>query len=675
MLLLAGWLCGQSALVSAQVMDPSPMPAFLYPAGGAGGQTLEVLVCGQNLNRIDEVIFDDPALSGEFIHFFEDMRPDQEKGRQTRAALGRVIPMIYSGQAVPDDLKEQMSDQPHLRPLKGESPTVLDARRAQYEYQFQRIRSAPNRALTAYSLLRIHISDSVRTGQHTVRLRSAGGVSRPLYFHVSDLPEKLEAEPCREDNQPIDPPFELPLCINGQIYEGDEDIFQFHAAAGRELDLKVMARDLKPFIADGVPGWFEAVLTVYGPDGKELGLSDCTQFRPDPSLRLRIPEDGIYTVSVRDSIWRGRVDFVYRLLIQDAVEPEPPDFEHVLAEPGAVNEHSFSARAGQKFSVKTVARVKGSPIDTWVQVLDENGAVIAENDDAIPPMNTGLQTVFADSELMVKIPRSGNYTVRVFDTVQKGGPEFGYDLIIDRARPTADLYVTPAYIQCFPGQNVPITFHAVRRDGFDKEIEIDLIGLSSGFELDSAVIPAGQDQVTAVLTVPGSEHEGVIVFEGNGNIPVIPADDWEQAFIWHHLVPADFVQVSVVQSPMRRAAQGFGMSSSRSMDGALIEFERDRRGSIDLKPNRQVRERFSSSRALDDETFSFRILEGPPGVRIDHSEIDGKYIELTLGADSEIEAAGNLIIEVLMKRTFNRNDNAREVTLSAGTLPVIPCEP
>ncbi len=656
--------------VSAQVTDPSPKLEYLLPAGGQRGRSIEVLACGQNLNRITDVVFDNPKISGEFIHFFEDMRPDQDKGRQTRSALMKALPLIRRGEALPNDLTGQMSDQPQLFAIKQGSPTLLDARRAQYEYLFERVRSAPNRSLSSFSLLRVAVPETVEPGLYAMRVKTAGGVSRPLTYHVSDLPEILEAEPCTEDNSPVDPPFDLPLCINGQIVEGDIDIYQFRAEAGRELDLKVMARELKPFIADAVPGWFEAVLTVYGPDGNELGCSDCTQFRPDPSIRLTTPESGVYTVAVRDSIWRGRIDFVYRLLIQDAAEPDLPEFGHVLAEPGAVNEHPFSARAGQKISVRTIARAKGSPIDTWVQVVDPSGTVLAENDDAIPSVNTGMLTVFADSGLVVKIPASGNYAVRVSDTAQKGGPEFGYDLQIDASRPTADLYVSPAAIQCFPGQSVPITFHAVRHEGFDKEIEVDLIGSAAGFRLDSAVIPAGQDQVTAVLTVPDSEYEGVVVFEGNGAIPAVPADDWEQAFLWHHLVPADFFQVSVVQAPFRRAASGLGPGSSRFAQGPVLEFERARSGPVEFRPNRTVSVRFTSGRALDEDTFSFRILEGPPGVRIEESRIDGIDIELMLASDRRIEESGNLIIEVIMKRTFNR-EAAREVQLSVGTLPAV----
>ena len=53
-------------------------------------------------------------------------------------------------------------------------------------------------------------------------------------------------------------------------YPGDLDAFRFRAKAGQTLSLHATARELKPFIADGVPGWFEAMITLADPDGNEI---------------------------------------------------------------------------------------------------------------------------------------------------------------------------------------------------------------------------------------------------------------------------------------------------------------------------------------------------------------------------------------------------------------------
>ena len=51
------------------------------------------------------------------------------------------------------------------------------------------------------------------------------------------------------------------------------------------------------------------------PDGKELNYADHYWFHPDPVLFCEIPKDGAYLLQVRDSLYRGREDFVYRIAL------------------------------------------------------------------------------------------------------------------------------------------------------------------------------------------------------------------------------------------------------------------------------------------------------------------------------------------------------------------------
>jgi hypothetical protein len=64
-----------------------------------------------------------------------------------------------------------------------------------------------------------------------------------------------------------------------------------------------------------VPGWFQATLTLYDGEGVELAHADDFRFHPDPAFSYEIPADGEYVIEVRDAIYRGRDDFVYRLRI------------------------------------------------------------------------------------------------------------------------------------------------------------------------------------------------------------------------------------------------------------------------------------------------------------------------------------------------------------------------
>ncbi len=94
---------------------------------------------------------------------------------------------------------------------------------------------------------------------------------------------------------------------------GDEDRFRFQAKQGQQLVFIVQARKLIPYLADAVPGWFQAVLTLYDHTGKELAYADDFQIDPDPVLLYDVTEDGEYILAIRDSIHRGREDFVYRI--------------------------------------------------------------------------------------------------------------------------------------------------------------------------------------------------------------------------------------------------------------------------------------------------------------------------------------------------------------------------
>ena len=75
------------------------------------------------------------------------------------------------------------------------------------------------------------------------------------------------------------------------------------------------ARELIPYLADAVPGWFQAVLTLYDASGNELAYDDDYRFHPDPVIHYAVPKDGEYSIEIRDALYRGREDFVYRIAI------------------------------------------------------------------------------------------------------------------------------------------------------------------------------------------------------------------------------------------------------------------------------------------------------------------------------------------------------------------------
>ena len=109
----------------------------------------------------------------------------------------------------------------------------------------------------------------------------------------------------------------IPCTVNGQIASAEVHRYRFKAKAGQQLVISSSARELVPFIADAVPGWFQAVLALYDSHGKEVAYNDRFSFNPDPLILYKVPKDGEYLLAINDSIYRGREDFVYRVTINE----------------------------------------------------------------------------------------------------------------------------------------------------------------------------------------------------------------------------------------------------------------------------------------------------------------------------------------------------------------------
>lgn len=160
----------------------------------------------------------------------------------------------------------------------------------------------------------ITIAPGAELGERELRFLTPGGVSNCFRFHVGQLPEVNEIEPNSTRDKAQSLPG-LPLLLNGQILENDRDYFRFRAKAGQTLVLAVRAKVIVPYMADAVPGWFDPCLTIWDSQGRETAYADDFRFKPDPVLVFRVPKDDEYLLEVRDIIYRGRGDFIYRISI------------------------------------------------------------------------------------------------------------------------------------------------------------------------------------------------------------------------------------------------------------------------------------------------------------------------------------------------------------------------
>lgn len=628
-----------------------PRINYIYPAGGKQGTSFEVTIGGQFLDNPTGVISSDSGVTAQIVE--HDKPPPQTALSDIRDKLREMQSKMRELRR--DDKLPQSELLPTIRRLLREADiTEKDLR---HLAEFDRKRNDPkqqqNQQISETVRVKITLAEGATPGFRFLRLRTASGLSNPLRFAVGQLDEVLEAEPERmfdfenyssgsasmkkPAQKPVTPAVTLPVTINGRIMPGEVDHFTFHARKDEQVVLSVQARHLIPYLADAVPGWFQAVVSLQDSMSSEVAFAGGYRFDPDPVVFFKIPEEGEYHVEVHDSIYRGREDFVYRLTIGElpfltgisplgmkagatgeitfhggnlgekfrqkftapemegitlqqatvggmrsnaipfhidtvneepehesndtpgsATEVKPPMIVNgAIDKPGDVDFYRVNARGSRPMVFEIFARRLGSPLDSTLTAFDIYGKQIGTNDDHEDP-TAGLTTHHADSRLVVDLPPGGACIVRVSDTQHQGSVSHTYRLKVTQARPSFALRVTPASVNASPGGAAKLTVHALRMNGFDGEINVQLKNPPSGFELRGAKIPAGKENADIALAVPsltGGDPVAIFVMgtaEANGDklaVDAVPAEDMMQAFAYRHLVPVDALLVDVRTLP------------------------------------------------------------------------------------------------------------------------------
>jgi WD40 repeat protein len=104
-----------------------------------------------------------------------------------------------------------------------------------------------------------------------------------------------------------------------------------------------------------------------------------------------------------------------------------------------------------------------------------------------------------DSRVYFDPPADGEYTVRVGDARNHGGPNFGYRLTVRPPRPDFKVSFSPTTPSVWKGGSVPVTVSVNRIDGYDGPVQVRLENLPAGFEAPPTFIEAGQQSTTFAL--------------------------------------------------------------------------------------------------------------------------------------------------------------------------------
>lgn len=282
-----------------------PRIGYVCPAGGQRGSTFEVTVGGQYLDNVASARF---TGSGVKATILEHVKPITQK--EFNDLRGKL---------------QELQKQP-----AGDEAAKEIAEIRKKIASFVRRPSSP--AIAETVTIQVTLASDAALGRHEVRLAAPNGGSNPLAFEVGPLPEFTKKLPkdlaglrdlqaLRQGSPPrgnaYAPPTNvtIPTIVNGQVLPGGVDRYRFTAVKGLHLVVATEARELMPYIPDAVPGWFQAAVTLYDADGREVAFADHFRYHVDPVLYYEVPKDGQYVLEVRDSLYRGREDFVYRITI------------------------------------------------------------------------------------------------------------------------------------------------------------------------------------------------------------------------------------------------------------------------------------------------------------------------------------------------------------------------
>jgi hypothetical protein len=622
-------LIGLSALAAVQANAQNkkkPLQAaylgYVYPAGGQQGTTFSVRIGGQRLEGASEAIVSGDGVRAVVKNCFEKINT------QDMRLLKEQLQLFKKGQGKKQQAAEQELSEDDLIVQKN-----IEERVREYE------RNPANESLSTVVELEITVDPRAEPGPREIRLLTNKGLSNPLPFHVGTLPEStrtamriskfqilgkeglaLRKRPPEEEEAAIT----LPCTANGQIASGEVNRYRFTAQQGQKLVITTLARQLIPYIADAVPGWFQPIISLQDADGTEVAWNDDHYFNPDPTILFEVPQNGEYVLTIQDAIYRGREDFVYRITMgeipfitsifpagdrsdsptaatiegwnlenakldlpnsnaepglysitartKDAISNPIPFMMDTLPEelendaknnslliaqkvrapviingrinrPGDQDFFTFTGKEGQRIVAEVYARRLDSPLDSLLTLTDANGNILALNDDHADP-GSGLNTHHADSYIITTLPADGDYTLQLTDTARQGGHAYTYRLRISKPRPDFALRTMPSHITIRNGTGT-VEIFAIRRDGYDGPIELTID--TPGFQNTPPVtLPDGEERIQFPVIFDKkklSEPVAInIIGTGSYGQPLVhravPAEDWMQAFLWRHLVPA-----------------------------------------------------------------------------------------------------------------------------------------
>jgi len=364
---------------ASPVWAQSQYIGFVYPAGGQQDTTFPIRLGGQGLVYASDVVVSGEGVSARLVDYYRVLDNqemglvNQQLGvlrkKETtvddamaakmasfefpapigpdtgpNAVASLMCPVCATANALdatvcvkcnaklekPKDTKPSEKDAKN-QPPKSEKEVAKEKLIDRIQKRFAEDERNPAvRSQTELVFAEITVAPDAKPGRREIRVITKRGVSNPLSFYIGQVPE-VARKPMKTMQLPLlgkeflaqrkrpreeeEMRVTVPCTMNGQIAAGEMNRYRFQANKGQRLVISARARDLIPYVPDGVPGWCQTVLKLRDAKGKELAYNDDFHSSPDPLIYFEVPEDGEYLLSINEALFRGRESFVYRITI------------------------------------------------------------------------------------------------------------------------------------------------------------------------------------------------------------------------------------------------------------------------------------------------------------------------------------------------------------------------
>jgi hypothetical protein len=508
--------------VTAQILaHPDASLDYVFPAGGQRGQSVAVELGGLNgLAGANKIVIDGPpgitvsdVKSGgpALAKATFDIAKDAVPGRRWVRVLGGACGLTSARPFFVGTMPEVTEKEPNNTPAMAQAvtlPCVVNAR-------FKKELDVDCFAFEAKAGQKLALAVLAHGMDSSVRISfNQGFVDASL--ELLDADGKVLA--AADDTLGLDPVVEYTVKATGRHVVRLQNL-GYKGSAGSVYRL-TMGEVVIPTFAFP-PG---------GRRGQALDLEWGGFNLAKPTRhKLTLPDHGVYPLhyfTPEAGLSDGRDLPLLRGEHPEVLETEPNSdakSAQTLAWPVVVNGRIDKAGDEDWFRLSlkkdqsvllevTAQRHLRSPIDSVLEVYDNAGVKLAENDDGQPlarPNHCAHDFSSSDSWLPFKAPKDGDYLVRLRDQAGAGGPRAVYRLSVTKFKADFHLYQWPDAVPIWgPGTTSSVLVEMSHWGGLKGDLHLRIDGLPKGWTGSAATISgtthaiySAPNAVRALLTI------------------------------------------------------------------------------------------------------------------------------------------------------------------------------